>query len=207
MLWIVGHQHKVVRVSSFGGTNIFTANKQPAKFCHECPPETYAACPYKAKGGLHFPIGGEPNYHQGQPDVYGADNCVYDPDKDIVDNQVVNLEWDNGTRGTYALQMFQSAGRREFTFIGEKGTAELRDGLRVNLSPHGDTLEYSFAKRSGGHGGTDPSMIGRFVRAMDTGKVDDSSLEQGLAASVVAMKADESRLSGKVVAIQPGDYR
>ena len=207
MLWVVGHQHKVVRVSSFGGTNIFTPDKQPAKFCHECPKEIYQACPYKAKGGLHFPIGGEPNYHQGQPEIYGADNCVYSSDKDIVDNQVVNLEWDNGTRGTYALQMFQSAGRRELTFMGEKGTAELRDGLRVNLSPHGDTLEYGFAKREGGHGGTDPSMIGRFVQALDTGKVADSSLEQGLAASVVAMKADEARLSGKVVTIRPDDYR
>ena len=207
MLWTIGHQHKVVRVSSFGGNNVFTPDKQPAKFCHECPAATYEACPYKAKGGLHFPIGGEPNYHQGQPDIYGADNCVYSTDKDIVDNQVVNLEWDNGTRGTYALQMFQSNGRRELTLIGEKGTAELRDGLRVHLSPHGDTLEYGFAKRTGGHGGTDPSMIGRFVRAIDTGKVDDSSLEQGLATSVVALKADESRLSGKVVTIGPEVYR
>ena len=65
----------------------------------------------------------------------------------------------------------------------------------------------SFAKREGGHGGTDPSMIGRFVQALDTGKVADSSLEQGLAASVVAMKADEARLSGKVVTIRPDDYR
>ena len=91
--------------------------------------------------------------------------------------------------------------------MGEKGTAELRDGLRVNLSPHGDTLAYGFAKREGGHGGTDPSMIGRFVHALDTGKVADSSLEQGLAASVVALKADESRLSGKIVEIKPEVYR
>jgi predicted dehydrogenase len=196
ILWIVGHQHKVVRVSSFGGTNVLTPDKQPAKFCHECPREIYEPCPYKAVPGFHFPIGGGPNYHQGQPDIYGADNCVYDADKDIVDNQVAILEWDNGLRGTFALQMFQNPGRRELTFLGEKGTAELRNGVRVVLSAHGDSIEYAFAKREGGHGGTDPSMIGRFVRAMDTGGAADSGLEQGLAATLVALKADESRLNG-----------
>lgn len=207
MLWVMGHQHKVVRVASFGGTNVLTPDKQPAKFCHECPPDIWQACPYKAVAGFHFPIGAkEPGYHQGKPDVYGSDNCVYDADKDIIDNQVAIFEWDNGARATFSLQMFQNPGRRELMFLGEKGTAELRGGLRVTLSNCGDTVEYGFGKRSGGHGGTDPSMIGRFVHAIETGSSSDSGLAQGLAATALALKADESRLTGRVVEISPEVY-
>ncbi len=206
ILWIVGHQHRVVRVSSFGGINVLTPDKQPAKRCSECPPNIYQACPYKAAPGFTFPIGGPPAYHQGQPDVYGTDNCVYDPDKDIVDNQVVIIEWDHGVRATFALQMFQNPGRRELLFMGEKGTAEMRGGVRLQLSEHGDKVEYEFARRTGGHGGTDPSMIGRFVHAIETREASDSGLEQGLAATLVALKADEARLGRKIVTITPEDY-
>ena len=206
ILWIVGHRHRVVRVASYGGTNVLTPDKQPAKFCRDCPPKIHDPCPYKAAPGFHFPIGGAPNYHAGQPDVYGSDNCVYDADKDIVDNQVAILEWDHGVRATFALQMFQNPGRRELMFLGEKGTAELRGNLRVSLSETGDTVVYEFARRSGGHGGTDPSMLGRFVRAIDEGQSSDSGLEQGIAATVVALKADEARLSGRTVEIEPEAY-
>ncbi len=208
ILWVVGHQHRVTRVSSFGGTNIVTPDKQPAARCRDCPADIYEACPYKAVAGFHFPVGGEqPVYHQGRPDLYGSDNCVYDPDKDIVDNQVVILEWDHGVRATFTLQMFQNPGRRELMFMGEHGSAEIRGGqLRLRLS-NGDAVQYEFGPRKGGHGGTDPSMIGRFVNAMDTGNADDSGLAHGLAATVVAMKADESRLSGRTVEIKPECYQ
>lgn len=208
ILWVVGHEHLITRVSSFGGTNILTPDKQPAARCRECPPDIHEACPYKAVAGFHFPVGGkEPIYHQGRPDLYGVDECVYTEDKDIIDNQVVILEWDHGVRATFTLQMFQNPGRRELVFMGEHGSAEIRDGqLRVRKSS-GDAVQYEFGPRRGGHGGTDPSMIGRFTHAMDKGNADDSGLAQGLAATVVAIKADEARLGSGIVEINPACYQ
>jgi predicted dehydrogenase len=127
MLWSIGHEHKIVRIASFGGTRVFTPDRQPAKYCHECPPKIYESCPYYAKAGYVFPVGGPmPIYHQ-------------DP------------------------------------------------------------------TRYGGHGGTDPAMIGRFIDAIESGRT-DSGLTEGLAPSVVAIKADEARLSGKVVEIPLSEY-
>ena len=195
MLWMIGHQHKVVSVSSFGGTNVFTADKQPATHCSQCPPAVYNQCPYKAKAGFGFPNCKPPQYKTVQTDIYGTDLCVYTKDKDIVDNQVVIMEWEHGVRGTYSLQMFQAIGRREMMVLGEKGVAELRDGtVKVTLSSHGDTVNYKFAERKGGHGGGDSYMIGRFAEALDTGVAGDSGLDAGYAATQVALKADESRL-------------
>ena len=50
-------------------------------------------------------------------------------------------------------------------------------------------------------------MIDRFVDAFTSkqGSV-DSGISQGLAATILAVKADQSRLSGQVVQIQPQEY-
>lgn len=212
LLWTIGHQHKVVRVASFGGTNVFTHDKQPAPRCSVCPPEYRDPCPYTATPGFVFPVhGNQPIYHE-IGEIYGGDTCVFTDDKDVVDNQTVILEWDNGVRGNFNLQMFQYMGVRENRVWGEHGFAEL-DGLhsnavRVRLSDTGDTLEYGFGKRSGGHGGSDPMMIGRLIDAIE-GKGDayQSGLEEGLAATLVCIKAEEARRTGRVVEIRPDEYR
>jgi hypothetical protein len=47
-------------------------------------------------------------------------------------------------------------------------------------------------------------MINRFLDAIEAGHAGDSGLEAGVAASVIALMADRSRLSGQVVTIEPG---
>lgn len=212
LLWTIGHQHKVVRVASFGGINIFTPEKQPSATCSACPADVRDGCAYRDTPGFVFPVKGDRAIYHEEASIYGGDLCVYTPDKDAVDNQTVILEWDNGVRGNFNLQMFQHGGARENRVWGERGFAEL-DGLhsnavRVRLSDTGDALEYGFGKRSGGHGGTDPMMLNRFIDTIE-GKGDayESGLEEGLAATLVCIKADEAMLTGRVVEIRPEDYR
>lgn len=217
MLWLAGHAHKVTRVASFGGCNVFVPQKAPATHCRDCPTDIWEKCRYKAVPGFAFPIHHtEPLYHR-QSDIYGGDLCVYNAEKDIVDNQTVILEWDNGLRGSFNLQMFQKTGGRRNRVVGENGVVEMEDFdlvthgattavVRVQDATTGDSGEYKFAPRTGGHGGSDPVMIRRFVNAIDTGDAGDSGLEAGVAATVVALKADEARLSGKVVPIAPASY-
>jgi len=209
MLWIIGHQHKVTRIASFGGINVFTPDKQPAETCSECPTEIYEACPYKMKGGFVFPISTAPIIHNNR-ETYGGDLCVYSDDKDIVDNQTVMLEWDHGVRGTFTLAMFQARGARSTRVWGEGGFVESDslngEGVNVEYSAHGDKANYAFAKRTGGHGGTDPLMLKRFCDAIAGNGPKDSGLAEGLAATLVATKADESRLSGKMIDISPDEF-
>lgn len=205
--WLVGHQHKVVKVASFGGTNIFTTDKQPAKYCHQC--DIQADCGYRDQAGFVFPVGGDRPLHHPETEVYGGDLCVYDPDKDLVDNQTVILEWDNGVRGSFNLQMFQHVGLRRVSVWGERGYAELNTWPQTAIQvveASGTKLEYNFAQAKGGHGGSDIKMLDRFLNAIESAEHTTSGLAEGLAATLVAEKADQSRLSGCPIVISPDEY-
>jgi predicted dehydrogenase len=215
--WLLGHEHRVTKLSSFGGCRVFTPGKRPATHCSQCPTEIHSACPYKATAGYVFPItASAPMYHPDQP-TYGSDLCVYNDDKDIVDNQTVLLEWDHGVTGVLSMQTCQHAGGRRNRVVGELGFAELDEVhlashgettsvVRVVASNTGDVTEHRFAKRPGGHGGSDRSMINLFVDAIERGGENDSGLSAGLAATLLALKADESRLNNRQIALTAADY-
>jgi predicted dehydrogenase len=206
--WLIGHEHKIVRVSSFGGTNVFTPDKQPAKRCSEC--DQINNCSYSDKAGFVFPVVGDQPIHHKETHIYGGDQCAYNDDKDAVDNQTIILEWDNGVRGNFNLQMFQFAGRRQTCIWGEKGYAEMntwpKTSVKVVDSSSGETTEYSFKEEPGGHGGSDARMISRFVEAIGQKSYFDSGLTEGLAATLIAEKAEISRLTGETVQVSAEEY-
>jgi predicted dehydrogenase len=208
--WMVGHKHRVRRVASFGGLNVFLPKKAPAKFCHECPRDIYNKCPYKDQPGFVFPCFGPAPIHKTRDlDVYGGDLCVYNDDKDLIDNQTVIMEWDNGVRGNFNLQLFQHEGLRSIRIFGEDGLLEAStslDAVKVTRSTSGEVISHGLAHRKGGHGGADPMMLGRFIDAIESGGKTDSGLAQGLAATLLAEKADESMMTGKVVEIKPEEF-
>lgn len=210
--WLVGHEHRVTRVASFGGTNIFLPTRAPkghGRVCSECPPAIWSSCGYRDQAGFVFPVGGDKPIHKTrQTNLYGGDLCVYNDDKDIVDNQTVIFEWDHGVRGNFNLQLFQHAGRRTISIWGERGLLEantLDTVITVRLS-RGETLRHEIVLAEGGHGGTDQLMLGRFLAAIESGRNPESGLAQGLAATLLAEKADQSRKTGKIVSISPDEY-
>lgn len=208
--WFIGHQHRVVKVASFGGVNVFTHDKQPAEHCCDCPREIRIDCAYQDRAGFVFPVTGKDPIHKTEElSLYGGDLCVYNDDKDLIDNQTVIIEWDNGVRGNFNLQLFQNRGRRETRVWGEKGYLigpTDSGGIRVVLSDTGEVIEYQVRGRPGGHGGADPEMLGRFLDLIEGRGPSDSGLAEGLAATLLAEKADEARLSGSVVEISPDEY-
>lgn len=201
LLWVAGHP-RLKRISSFGGTRIFTPDKQPASTCGIC--HIRHTCPYVAKPGYVFPVTAKQAIYHQNTALYGADLCVYTPDKDLADHQQVIMEFEDGLCGDFTMQMFSHTARRQTTIRGEKGLLEFNTGysprLRLTTS-QGDVSHFDFAPRIGGHGGTDPMMIARFVHAIQTADTGESGLEAGLACALVAFKADESRLSGQTVQI------
>jgi predicted dehydrogenase len=210
MQWFIGHEHKLVKVGSLGGTNVFISQKAPAKYCSECPSATYAACPYKDVPGFVFPVrnSDRPLHH---PDriTYGGDLCVYNEDKDIFDNQTVIMEWDHGVRGNFNLQLFQAYGRRETRIWGEKGFMQLipeEQKIRLIRSSDGECTETVVVSEKGGHGGSDPKMLNRFVQALETGNPGDSSLAEGMAATLLAEKAEQSVLTGQFMSVDTAEY-
>jgi predicted dehydrogenase len=214
MQWYIGHEHKIKKIASFGGTNIFNSRKAPAKYCHQCPSNIHKNCPYKDRAGFIFPIGGDQPFHKNkQTDVYGGDLCVYNRDFELVDNQTIIMEWDNGVRGNFNLQLFQNVGKRETKIWGEKGllTANIEEDIKIIMSDNGKIIKYDFdsaidGAHLGGHGGSDPKMISKFIRAIENPAASDSGLYHGLAATLVAEKANRAMETGTVIEISPDEY-
>lgn len=210
MHWMLGYRRKLRRVSAFGGVNVFRPEKAPAQRCSQCPRKIWRECRYRDVGGFVFPVGSKDPIHKTQDTaIYGGDLCCYNSDKDIVDNMSVIFEWDDGVRGNFNLQLFQAHGRRASTIWGENGILEYAHGkLEVIESPSGNRTEHFPVARSGGHGGTDPCMLGRFLNTLeqDRGQKSISGLYEGMAATVMAVKAEEAMLAGKVLTIDPKIY-
>ena len=162
------------------------------------------------RAGFVFPVtGAQPMHKTQQTEIYGNDLCVYTADKDIVDNQTLILEWDHGVRGSFNLQLFQNAGLRETRIWGERGQAYYRSDsqtVEVTSSLTGDRITHTLKPGSGGHGGTDTQMIDRFLNAIEDQGQMDSGLPHGLAATLIALKADQARLTGQVISIDPSEY-
>jgi predicted dehydrogenase len=205
MQWLIGHQHKLKRVSAFGGCSVFKPQKAPAKYCHECP--QIDTCRYRDSAGFVFPVGGElPIHHQNQA-TYGGDLCVYNDDKDICDNMTVIFEWDSGIRGNFNLQLFQSQGNRFTKIWGENGLMETKDGKIIVIeSPSGNLHEVTPKGYEVIHGKGDPQMIRKFIDTIEGHGDPTMRIEEGLAASIMALKAEEAMLTGKVVEVDPALY-
>ncbi len=92
--------------------------------------------------------------------------------------------------------------------MGKKGllTCGIDSELKIIMSDTGETIEYKFKQIPGGHGGTDPQMLSRFIKTIEGETPKDSGLYHGLAATLLAEKANQVMESSKIVIINPDEY-
>ncbi|MFE6736518.1 Gfo/Idh/MocA family protein [Microbacterium sp. NPDC057650] len=179
------------RVSSFGSLNHFRAENRPegaADRCWECPlssscaysaKEFYLGClgdpekefwPLSAVTTDATPAGVEKALRDGP---YGR--CVYASDNDVVDNQVVALEFPSGATATVTVTAFAALEHRKTRIFGTEGSIE-GDGrmLRIHdfltdTRTEIDTGDGDDASMAGGHGGADGALAEAFFRAVREG--------------------------------------
>jgi len=138
--------------------------------------------------------------------------CIFKCDNDVVDHQVVNLEFENGATASFNMCAFNKGGR----YIRIMGT----DG-ELSGSHGSDTITYfDFKTRTltdyhpskenidetiaGGHGGGDSGIVNALYKYMAE-DICDSKLSE-IAISVenhlIVFAAEESRLESKVVDVK-----
>ena len=127
--------------------------------------------------------------------------CVYACDNNVVDDQMVMLEYENGARASLTMCAFTDKCERIINVMGSRG--QIRGNMEDNtLEVHdfvsGNTdLIRIHVSPGGGHGGSDFAMMREFVELVATGATDSKT---GAAASVeshlVTLAAEESRLQG-----------
>ena len=214
--YIVGSP--AARISSFGSRTLFTADHKPADASDRCTTCVIEReCAYSAvvmyHAGLdperieaYFTRGIAPAMTAAAVDEalrtgpYGR--CVYSSDNDVVDHQVVNVEYANGVTAAFTVVAATRHEDRRTSIFGSRGqlttdgsTVEVYDFLRR------DTTTYDVTGDGTGHGGGDGAMLGAFLDALRFGEPERFSSHgaASLATHRLVFAAERSRTSGTVV--------
>jgi predicted dehydrogenase len=208
------------RVSSFGSLYHFRKANQPAGAaprCLDCPVEP--DCPYSAKRiylgrlakgqtgwpvDILAPVVTEESVTEAlRTGPYGR--CVYDCDNDVVDHQVVNMEFAGGRTATFTMTAFNAGGGRQTRIFGTRGEL-YGDSKSIThydfLSGERREIDLKAGDQTilGGHGGGDYGLMSRFVKAVAEG--DASAIVSGpaeaLESHLMVFAAERARRNGTV---------
>ncbi len=223
--WLIGKECKYVH--SFGALSYFNAANKPegaADRCINCAVRDN--CPYNAiklypaEAGW-FSCAATKKINPTQADIdealanspYGK--CVFSSNNDVVDHQVVNLEFEDDVTVSFTMTAFCKGGR-ELRILGTKGelsanmdsktvslfsfdTRETEE-IEINASQLGNTLV-------SGHGGGDTGIV-RAIYDLVTGQ----EVHKGICSArrsaenhLIALAAEISRREHSVVSMD--DYR
>jgi len=188
--WMTGSIVK--RVASFGGLNMFK-------------PDNSYILERMEKENQRFPFNSEVNSEQKEKVIGSYKKWVLNPftsKKDIVDNQVVIIEYLNGVRATFHTNCSSGLPERRMYICGTKGTirADLFTG-KVELKGIGseETKIIIDEENKGGHGGGDPILIKELNRIMLGGKIHGIPINDAIKSTITCLGIDEAMNKGEVV--------
>ncbi len=216
------------RISSFGSLNHFRAENRPEGASDRCLDCAVADdCVYNAKRFYQDALDAERfNWPinivtQDDPTQEGVDRalregpygrCVYTCDNDVVDHQVVNMEYDGNRSASFTMTGFSTQPDRFTRIFGTRG--ELTgDGASITirnfLTEETEVVDTAVADGSilGGHGGGDGGLARAFVSAVaaqDPSLV-SSTIDSALESHVLVFAAEKARREGVVVDL--AEYR
>lgn len=177
-----------LRVSSFGSLMEFTPARRPPEAterCMDCP--LMDECAYSAPK-MYFPMLDDPTYlrwplgvldtHPTRESIAKAlevgpyGRCVYGGYNDVVDHQVVNIEYEGGATASFTVTAFTDHGFRKTRIFGTRGCIE-GDGerfvvhdFRTGLKQAHDFSTGVGASAADGHGGADQRLLEAFLEEL-----------------------------------------
>ena len=221
-----------VAVSSFGRLSHFTASHRPPESAERCLDCRLAdqGCAYSAK---RFYLGLVEKGQLGWPlDVITPDTspqgvlqalrdgpygrCVYACDNDVVDHQVVALQFASGISATFTMTAFSADRWRETELLGSRGQlwgdgrriwfrpfVEVADPCGGELQDNGDLLwDFRHVPADGHYGGDEGLMDFFYECLLDRQQALARPLpEQALRGHALCFAAEQARLERRVVEI------
>ncbi len=132
--------------------------------------------------------------------------CVYDCDNDVVDHQIVNMEFEDGTTASLSMNAFNQGGRFIRVF-GTKGEVFMASGEEFVVFSFGDRKEKRVPVQeygnsiTDGHGGGDTGIMADTVKYFGEGIASKSvcDVRMSYISHLIAFAAEESRLTGTVI--------
>ena len=122
-------------------------------------------------------------------------------DKDIVDNQVIILEYANGARATFHTTMSNPIPERRMYISGSEGTLILSQG-KISLRRLGEeATRFYDLEITDGHAGGDRVIMDELYKTMRDDEAPKSTGLQGLESTVVALCIDQAQRTNTIVDI------
>ena len=212
------------RVSSFGGLYYFRREHQPegaADRCLDCA--LSKKCPYSAKEAylgqfnrkiFRWPLDVvDPTFTRKnlmkalREGPYGR--CVFACDNDVVDHQVVNLEYEGGVTASFTMTAFDRGGGRRTRIFGTLGTIETDNSSVIRLydfrTRKEETIDTNAAggMMDSGHGGGDGGLFEAFCRSIVEGRPEliVSGADATIESHLTTFAAEKARRTGRVVTV------
>jgi len=136
--------------------------------------------------------------------------CVYRAGNDVVDHQVLAVEFEDGVTATFTMHGFAAVPARTIRASGTLG--ELRGAFEkgeIEVHMHGEinpeVIRIPFTPV--GHGGGDQRLLHHFVDVVRRGAADEvlASGRVALESHLIAFAAERSRIEGRLV--EMADFR
>ena len=213
LLWIT--RSRPQKISSFGGLRWFRKENAPAGSadrCIHCGVEK--KCPYSAVNlylerhdwvsNFDIPEG------QTLDDAIRKElaegrlgRCVFHCDNDVVDQQVVLMEMDNGATVSLSMDIFTRKDNRQISIRlteGEIETDEKKVEVTYFLGNRKEIYDFSDIVNQPYHGGADHKIIEEFVQAIRGERQYLPSLvSESVESHRLCFEAERSRLTGKTI--------
>jgi predicted dehydrogenase len=131
--------------------------------------------------------------------------CVYRCDNDVVDRQVVNLEFEEGAVATFTMTGLSADFSRQLKIFGTKGQIEADMGTKqIVLHRFGEqkqTIPLDMGSEASGHGGGDYGIMRDFLSVLRNGGESRTSAAVSLQSHLICFAAERSRKENVVVTI------
>lgn len=214
IVWLMGKDCK--RVQSFGSLRHFNEANAP----EGAPQRCLDGCPHSESCPYYAPALYMDMNRTGWPvDVITTDlseagrrkaleegpygRCVYHCDNDVVDRQIVNLEFEGGAVATFTMTGLSADFSRQLKIFGTKGQIAADMGTKeIVLHRFGEekkNIPIDMGKEVSGHGGGDYGIMQDFVHILRDGGESRSSAEISLQSHLICFAAEKSRKEHTVV--------
>lgn len=228
MAWNINRE--CLKVASFGNLSHYRAENAPAGSTQRCLDgcAVEATCPWSAKR-IYLDLEPFPDLQplaqsRGQlPDMWPFNvlsydtsyaaretalkngpygRCVFHCDNDVVDHQVVTMEFAGGLTASLTMHGMSHEEDRTMRYDGTKATLTGvfgKKGGRIEIHPHRGTPEIIEVDGRSGHGGGDSGIMRGFVAAVRGEAAPLSTASQSLASHLMAFAAEDARIARTVV--------
>ncbi|MEN6371074.1 MAG: Gfo/Idh/MocA family oxidoreductase [Armatimonadota bacterium] len=188
MCWFKEGQALPERVWSHGGQH-FCKDRSTPPACVDCD---LATCPWRYKGTETLKcIDG--NYLMDKTSAK-AGKCVFHSDSDVMDHQMVNIVFGDGTQGVLCVSTMSADPGRDITVHGTDGClhGELEKGILSVQNYWKEDAEEIDLNQTDAHGGGDEAIVKSFLDSIDSKNKPLATVEAGVRASLIAFAADDS---------------